>query len=384
MIRIRATLWFPLLLVLAAMLGAGTPVRAKDDRVALDEFFRGRIAALDGKDVTIRYDFKDRDQLEDWRPGLFFRIEKSQDSRFSWLDGKLELVGTVAVRHVAAWKGDVSVRARIVVDADQDLGGALVPFPESEEFATFTLVERYFHGWDGSDGGTHSIIKFGKQWRERGSTSDYLGFRYVSRKPPDVPLVPGRAMEIAFGIERRKLFFDAGPTELDGKDLGTRLDEVQPAFYAIEGRMLVDDVVITGRLDTNWLKERGIDLRLAKPLPPDGLDADTLALIEGYPDDGTQPSALLEVVADTARPEPARKAAAAALGAGPRAVVTRLIDLLYSGDETTRELGIDIVKSLLGSTYGYRASASAKSRSAAIRKLNEDLKDHPEKLRDDD
>jgi hypothetical protein len=93
---------------------------------------------------------------------------------------------------------------------------------------------------------------------------------------------------------------------------------------------------------------------------------------------------LSRIIADTSRPEPARKAAAEALSGGTRAVVPSLVDLLYSSDETTRELGIGIVKALLGSTYGYRASASDKSRSAAIRKLNDDLKEHPDKLQDGD
>ena len=377
--------WLALFFVLfLTALSLEAPLATAGQGTALDEYFKGRVVALDGKTVTLRYDFKDEGQLEDWTEGVFFRITKVKDQRVRFFDQCLELVGNVAVRHRGVWRGDLDVRARFVIDAERDLGAGLVPEPETEEIATFTLAETYFHKWDGSAGGSHSILKFGKQFRERGSTSDFVGFRYVARRPPPMPMTPGRKLDFHFGLKRGKLFMDVDGTDFSGKDMGVRLKRMHPAFYTVEGRMLVDDVVIRGRLDPKWLKDEGLDLRVATPIPADGMDDETRALVDGYATGATAASVLIEMIADATRPEPARKAAAVALGAGSRGVVPAVVDLLYNPDRVARQLGIEVVKALLGKSYGYQAKAKEKARSAAIRKLNEDLKSHPELLRDGD
>ena len=45
--------------------------------------------------------------------------------------------------------------------------------------------------------------------------------------------------------------------QLRGKDLGVPMKEFQPGFYAVKGRLLVDNVVITGRLSDASSNESG-------------------------------------------------------------------------------------------------------------------------------
>jgi hypothetical protein len=376
-----------LLLPLGVLSPAPSAARAADqDLKPLDRFFRGRITALDPKTrtVTIRYDFSKEEQLKDWPEGMPFPVERVQGQVVKWFDEMLEIQGSTGVRHIGAWKGDLLVKATIVPDAEKDMGGILHPADGAEDIATFTLLESYFHGWDGKSGGQNSIIKFGKQWREAGSTKDYIGFRYVAQRPPVTPLVVGRPVSLVFGLDKGRLVMTSGEAELKGKDLGKRLKETKPGFYTVAARMLVDDVEITGELAPDWLKEQGLGLTTETPIETAlaGVDPETRAAVEAYAKGGVPPTALLAVVKDGNRSDESRQAAADALAAGTKSSVPHVLDLLYDADLATRTRGIQVVKALLGKDYGYNPKASEAARSAAIRKINDDLKEHPELLQD--
>ena len=370
------------LLGLVLLLGLGQPAVA-DDPVPLDRAFKGRVVAFDGKTVTIRYDFRTEEQLQDWPEEKPFPIEKFQGEQgVSWFDQRLEIQGNTGAQHRGVWKGDIEVTCRLKADGERDIGGFLTPVPESEDFATFTLVERYFHGWDGSQGGTHSIIKFGKQWRERGSSSDFIGFRYGQRRPPPKPLKPGATFDFGFKLKGGNLFMKVDDLEMKSKDRGKRLKVMRPGLYTVAGRCLFDDVTIKGKLDPAWLKKENIAWRVDGLIGEIEVDPEKLELIDAYPKGEAEASDLVGIVGDSGMPEKIRKAAAKALSEGSRKAVRPAIELLYSTDEKARVMGAEIVKALLGNTFGYRAKGSEKSRSAAIRRLNQTLKDHPELLED--
>ena len=126
------SLVFVLAIVLA--IGGGTAVapslQAADEETggkALDEFFQGRITALEKNVVTIRYDFSDEKQLEDWVEGNPWPIERVSGQGVNWVDEKLEIVGNTATRHTAEWMKDIRVTATIRLDGEKDIGGFLVP-----------------------------------------------------------------------------------------------------------------------------------------------------------------------------------------------------------------------------------------------------------------
>jgi hypothetical protein len=313
-----------------------------------------------------------------------FPVERVKGQGVKWFDAMLEVQGSTGVKHVAAWKGDVTVTCTLVPDAEKDMGGILHPADDSEDFATFTILESYFHGWDGQSGGQNSIIKFGKQWRESGSTKDFIGFRYVAKRPPTSPLVLGRPISLSFGLAKGRLVMTTDGVEIKGKDLGKRLKETRPGFYTVAARALLDDVEISGELSPEWLKENGIALRTEAPVTAAGAGADpeTQAALDAYRKGGVLPTALLAVVKDTVRTAEVRQLAADALSAGTKVIVPQVLDLLYDPDLGTRTYGVGIVKALLGKDYGYNPKASEAARSASIRKINEDLKARPELLQD--
>lgn len=375
------------LLLLSALLTQGRPPTLCAEGEApvagkpLDAFFKGQVLALKGKDLTLRYDFSSEEQLKDWREGVPWPIAKESGQGIAWFDQRLEVRGSTGARHLAEWTGEVWVTCTLTLDADKDLGGFLSPADEGDCYASFTLTEKFFHAWDNNPGGLHSILKFGKEFREAGSAKDFVGFRYVDRRPPSTPIKAGDVVAFGFGIQKGKLGLDCPEFQLRGKDLGSKhFKEYRPGFYAIKGRLLVDNVVITGRLADGWVASEKLALRTEKPLPdPASLTVDPAvqALIEGYKAGSTPAAELVKVLGDAATAKGAKDALSQALGGGPRKAVRDVIDLLYRPDADTRAYGIEIVRRLLGKDYGYPAKGSEEQRSDAIRRLLDELKKKP-------
>lgn len=369
---------------LLLLLGApSVPARAEGEGTPLDRFFKGQVLALKGKDLTLRYDFASKEQLADWKEGVPWPIAKEPEQGIGWFDERLEVKGSAGARHVAEWAGDIWITCTLTLDGDKDLGAFVNPGDEGDSYVSYTLNETFFHSWDNKPGGQHSILKFGKQFREAGASKDFIGFRYVVRRPPATPLKAGDVVPFGFGIEKGRLGLDVPEFQLRGKDLGKALKQHRPGFYAVKGRMLVDNVVITGRLSDEYVAAEKLALRTEKPLPDpalSGSDPAILALVEGYRAGKTPAADLVKGVGDVSLPKPARETLVEALAAGPRKALQDVIDLLYRPELETRAYGADLVKRLSGKDYGYQPKASEEQRSDAIRRLLEDLKKNPSLL----
>lgn len=360
---------------------AGTPAEGKP----LDVYFKGQVTAFNPKDkvLTLRYDFTKKEQVDDWKPGVPWPIAHEKDESMGWFDDKIEIKGSTGARHVAEWTGDLWVTATVTLDGDKDLGGFLNPADEGDSYATFTLGEAYFHAWDGKAGGQHSIIKFGRQYRDAGAPKDMIGFRYVVGRPPPSPIKAGDVVAFAFGIEKGKLGLTAGEVELRGSDMPKKFKDLRPGFYAIKGRLLVDNVTITGRLADEWVAAEKIALRTEKPLVDvgaGGVDPTVQALVAGYAAGTAAAGDLVKSLGEPGLGKGSREALAEALSAGPRKAVKDVLDLLYRPDVESRTYGAGIVKRLLGKDYGYPPKGSEEQRSEAIRRLNDDLKKNPSLL----
>lgn len=255
-----------LLPVLALLLLPATAGAREDEESGepLDTYFKGRVVSIEKGVVTLFYDFSDESQLEDWMEKVPFPVLRQPDQAVEWKDERLEIRGSTAAQHVAEFEKGVQLRCQLHLDARRDLGGLLTPIPATNDFASFGLAERYFHSWDvGQTGGQHTILKFGDQWREGGADDDYIGFRYVSRRPPAERLVAGRSIVFAFGLRRGKLSMQIGKQELKGKDLGKKMKIMRPGLYVVKGRMQADDITIQGKLSEDWLLAKGLALRLS-------------------------------------------------------------------------------------------------------------------------
>lgn len=371
----------PLLCALPVRFVPPLPAAEAADEKALDEYFKGKVTALEGDTVTLRYDFNQKDQVEDWFNRIPHRIKARKGQGLEWFDSKLSVIGNAGARHKAEWVGDVLVTATFIPDIEKDFGGYLSPVSETEDFATFTFVETFFHAYDNSAGGTNSIIKFGDQWREGDATEEYIGFRYVTRKPPKVDPAPGQPIRASFGIQKKKLIFTLPEYEMKGADKGKRLTRFFVGFYAIKGRVLLDNVEITGQLASDWMKRERVLLKTSKPIGGGGdgeLDDATQGFIKAHGEGESKATReLLAILKDESRSKDVHAAVVEALCTGPHKTVRSAIDLLYHPQAPVRAYGIQIIKAHLGKDYGYNAKGSEKSRGTAIRALNKALADNP-------
>ncbi len=386
---VRAGIWMAVRVAFIACLVGWIPTTAlgKGSDVALDEFFKGRVVALEKGVVTLSYDFKSKEQIADWESFIPFPLVPKKGDGADWFDSRLELHGTIGSRHKAQWTGDVHIEAQLTPDAKKDVGAYMAPVSGTNDYVSFTLAEHYFHKWDKKAGGQHSIIQFGDQWTEPGSPSEYIGFRYISRRmpPKDKPVVPGQTVPFMFGWEKSKLRMEVPGVSLKGKCLGPKLKHVFVGFYAIKARMFVDNITITGKLNPKWLKANGVALRTAKPIvgPVKGVSEGAQSLLENHAaGDEAAMEALIGRLRDKEGSEEERKAIAKALGTGTRKAVRPSMELLYHDDVEVRTLGIAIIKGLLGKNFGYKPKAKPETRSRAIKKMNDLIRKKPELLKD--
>ena len=351
---------------------------------ALDEYFKGKVTGLDldKKLVTLRYDFRSKAQVKDWVDRVPFRIKPRKGQRMKWFDDKLEIIGNSGARHKAEWVGEVMVTATFIPDLEKDFGGFLSPVSETEDFALFSFVETHFHAFDKQAGGTNSIIKFGPQWNEADG-EEFTGFRYGPRKPPKPKIVIGKAMPATFGIQKKRLIFRLPEYELKKKDWGKKLKRMHLGFYALKGRLLLDNIEITGVLASDWMKREGVELRTSKPITAAGegtIDAETQKLMDEHKGGrGKATRQLLGLLKDETSPAIVDPLLAC-LSAGPKRTAQFAVDLLYHASPDVRERGIQIIEAHLGSRYGFKPKASEKTRSSAIQKLQKAIQGNPKLL----
>jgi len=367
------------------LFAGGRPGAEAAERKTLDQFFHGEVIALEGKRLTLRYDFKQKDQLKDFTDNVPWPITRRKDQHIRWFDEKLEVVGNSGARHIAEWKGDILVKTTVRLDNDKDIGGWLSPINGADDYATFTLREFFFHEWNGKTGGQHSIIKFGKQWREKGSSNEYIGFRYVDRRPLQKTLKVGDVQQIQFGLQKKKLVMSTPEFNLKGKDRGKRLKKFFVGFYAIKGRALFDNIEISGTLNDAWLKHVNVVVQTSKPInaeKPTELDEETIARIEAHRSGKSTKAtrALVDILKDKSVARPVREAVRDALCEGLKKTVRYVQDLLYSRELEVRQDGIAIIKAHLGKDWGFNPKSSEGSRSKAIQAMNEELKKKPSLL----
>ncbi len=367
---------------------AGDPAPAAGG-VPLDTFFKGAVLAVDGAKVRLRYDFNAPEQQNDWIQGVPWNIAKDKADGIGIGEGRLQIRGNVGARHVAEWEGDLLVTCKLVPDGVKDIGGYLSTPDSSSDYVSYTIAETYFHKWDNKPGGDTGMMKFGKQFSTGNGKGGYVGFRYLDFRKPEVEPVSGKTSTFSFGRRLSNVLLTLDETKLDSLEPGNKMKIVQAGFYAIQSSMAVDDVVIEGTLAARFIQAKGLALKTAKPLAPEsgggavapaGVDPAVLATLAAYKAGTVTAPKVVQIVGDPTRSELDRDAAAAALRLGPHRALPAVVDLLYSPDLKTRTYGIEIVKGITGKNYGFEPKASEKARAAAVRRLNEDIAQHPDLL----
>ncbi|MGE0191798.1 MAG: hypothetical protein AB7T63_07110 [Planctomycetota bacterium] len=370
-----AALGLPLLAVAMCALAA----RGARAEGTLDQHFAGRVSIDKKGVVTIRYDFRDQAQLGDWEIGAPFRMYGEKlDEELGWFDGSLDIPAKKGARHKATWTGDVTMAAKLRLEAWSDVGAWFAPADGAHDYVIYTLVESYFHKRDpGQTGGQHSIIQFGDQWREGDSPDDFVGFRYISRRPPNAEHKAGEVVPLVARWVKGHFEME-GPDglELQGKPKGPKLGNLVAGFYSAEARLRVSEVVITGRLAPAWLEEKGIRLELS---PDAGRDPALAGEMEAHAGgDRKATRALVARLKDPSLDAATRAAVEEALSKGPKRAVSAALDLLYDVSLEARTSGIAIVKAHLGKDFGYNPKANESRREAALKKITDAIQKDPE------
>jgi hypothetical protein len=355
---------------------------AATDEVPLDKFFKGAVIGLDGNKLKLRYDFATKDQATDWPEGVVFRLIRQDGDGVGLAEGKYTIRGSTGIHHIGEWEGDLTVTAKLIPDGIKDIGSWLGSNDQPDDCVTYTLGEKYFHAWDNKSGGDTGMMKFGREYSAT-AKAGFVGFRYLQFRHPKTDPVAGKPVVWSYGRKSEKVFLTMDDMSLESVEPPNKLKTLTAGFYAVQSSMAVDDIVIEGTLSAKFIANKKIALRTERPIVTDvggGIDLAVQGEIDAYKKNPTNPTKLVQIIGDAARPEPDRIAAATAIKAGPHSALTTVRDLLYNGDVKVRAMGLDIVKGITGKSYGYDPKASEKARGLAVRRLNDDIEAHPELL----
>ncbi len=353
---------------------------AGNDLVPVTEFFKGRVTRLTRRgEIAILYDFEDPAQLADFELSLPFRAVRTVKATNE--RGRLRVVGTGSFRHRAVFDGLVGADGTFTPRQPRDFGYAVTEERESEVFTLYCVQDRYFGLGDGVSHPQNMIIKFIAR-DPRVNRGGYQDWRYCGSRGQKPAIRRGEPVGVRIereGLESRMWLRD---WKSKGREAGRDLSSQMIAVYTYDSDVLVDDLTISGRLSPAFVERHRLDLSVPIASPGGEGEGDAApeidpaeaarvrALIAAYPLQTTAPM-IAKLLRDTSMPLALRQEAVERVVAvGAKKVVPFVVEGLYATDEESRRLSIDVVRGLVGRSFGYRADAPDAKRSKAIATLN--------------
>ncbi len=352
--------------------------------IPVDRFFKGKVVKVDGLEIELRYDFEDAAQLADFELSIPFRA--IQTVARTHHAGQVRITGTGSLRHRAVFDASVAASAKLTPNKNRDFGFAVSEERESEVFTLYCLYDRYFGAGDNVHVPQNMVIKF--LARDPKVNKDGLqDWRYCGSRGQKPEIVRGKAYDVQIaraGLESRLAVDD---WESKGKEAGRELTSQMVALYGYDADFKVDDLVVRGTLQAEWVEKNRIDLASwtpppaetsASPAQPPAPESEEVARIRAriaaYPAE-TRPNALAALIRDASVPEALRAEAVQRVAAvGRRQIVPYLVDGLHAPDEPSRRLSFEAMKPLLGRAFAFRADAPEETRLRAIQGINEHLR----------
>ena len=365
----------------AAALADGAPA-IQSGKVPVEQFFKGRIQKLTGRDIEIVYDFENAAQLDDFDVSIPFRAVRTVARAIE--GGRLHVTGTGSVRHKAVFDKSVGASVTLTPAKNRDFGLAVTEERESEVFTLYCLYDRYFGLGDNVHVPQNMVIKFIPR-DPKANKEGQQDWRYCGSRGQQPEIERGRPykVEIARGDNRSK--FVIGDWSSEGKEASRDLLTQMVALYGYDGDFRADDLVVRGSLDAGFVERHKIDLGTWKPpadaaKPVAGAAAEVTervrARIAGWPAETKAPE-MAALLRDASLPAELRaEAAQRAIEAGAKKLVPYLVDGLYADDEVARRLSNEALTKLAGRSFGFRADAPAEQRKKAIQSVNEYLQKH--------
>jgi hypothetical protein len=385
--RIRT---LPPLLLLAGLLAAGEggtvaepPKEPPRVRRALNRAFRGRILKIKRNQVTIYYDFEDPEQLKDFEDARPPRLLDASQNKVSIEGGRLVLDGSSAIRHRMEGQGRLRAHFYVRVGKQENVGTVFTEPVLSDFYVLLNLFDGRFYNDGGlilaacglhEDEGAQDISTGLVNWRDI----------FKSNVKKKVPL--GEDAEVEVSKDGWAEYCRVGDVEGKGSSKGKckEMKTYQFGFWVHHSRATFDDLTITLELTDEFLDLNDLraDIEVeweetptAGPLAGvGGVPPRARKQIDAYAEGKGEAKEVIGAILSPGLPERAREIAARLLAErkDPK-TVPLLVEGLYAEDKVSRRLTIDVIKSIVGTTFGYSPTASEKERSKAIQKLNAHL-----------
>ena len=349
---------------------------------ALNKAFRGRVVKIKKNRVTLYYDFEDRVQLEDFEEARPPRLLDASQNRVRVQGGRLVLEGSTSIRHKMEGQGEIRGKFWVSFNRQWNVGAVITEPILSDFYVVYTLFDQRFN-----HSGAMYIGACGLH-EDEGADVDMslVNFRDIFGANIRKKAKVGQWVEVEVAKDGWKEYFRVGETDGKGSSRGKTKDMrvYQFGLFVHENGARFDDLTITLELTDEFLDLNDLKAEIAlewEEVPEDGplkgitgVPPRTRGQIEQYARGKGEAKDVYDALSRAGLPKPARQAAAQVLEdrRDPRAVPV-VIDGLYQEDKLTRQLSIAVIKAITGSDFGYSPGAKEKTRSKAIRKLNDHI-----------
>jgi len=387
--------FLPLVLALTALAGAA---RGEDEsktsadssqpprvKKALNRVFHGRVVKIKKKTVTLYYDFEDPVQLQDFEEARPPRLLDAGRNEVSIEGGRLVLAGSSAIRHKMEGTGKLDAHFFVKVARQANVGTVFTEPVLSDFFVVMNLFDERFYG-----NGMLHLAACGLSEDEGADTShELVNWRDIFGSNLKKKVKVGQEAEVEVYKDGWEEFVRVEDVEGKGSSKGKckRMDVYQFGFWVHNSRATFDDLTLTITLTDEFLDLNDLKAEVAVEWEEDitsgplagikGVPPRIRSQIEAYASGKGDAREVFQAMTRSGLPKGARQVAANVLRQRKdyRAVPI-VIDGLYNEDKTTRQFSIDVIKSIVGKDFGYSATGNEKSRSKAIQKLNEHLREN--------
>ena len=356
---------------------------------ALNKVFTGRVIRIKKKTVTIYYDFEDEDQLKDFEDVRPPRLLDLGEPTFKIQGGRLFVTGSTHIRHLMEGQGRLTAHFYMRVGVQKNLGTIFTEPVISDFYTVLNLFDYKFNG-----GGGLLVCSCGLHEDEGADTDmSLVNFRDIVKGQVKKIAKVGQDVEVEVYKDGYTEFARVGKFSGKGssKGKGKGMKSYQFGLWTDHSRMSIDDLTITLTLtdeflDLNDLKAE-IDIvweEVATEGPLKGISGVPPRLrkqMDAYAARETRDAGpLVEAMGRTGFNKKLRQVATKMIQErGDPKVVPLVINGIYSEDKMTRQLSINVIKSLTGKTWGLSASANEKKRRKAMQKLNQHLNENRRK-----
>jgi hypothetical protein len=354
--------------------------KSKTRKTPLNKAFRGRVVGIKKNKVTLYYDFEDPIQLEDFEDARPPRLLDAKQSRFGIEGGRLVVEGSSGVRHKMEGIHELRAKCFVRVGQQSNIGTFFSEPALSDFYVVLNLFDDRFYEDGGlilaacglhEDEGADDLSTGKVNWRDI--------FRGNAKKAAKV----GEDVELEVMKDGWTEYCRVNDLEGRGSSKGktTEMTAYKFGFWVHHSRASFDDLTITFELSDEYLDHHDLSLDIAvevDEIPTTGpfagmehVPPKLRADVDEYAAGKGDVKPLVEGLGNGALPEKVRKVIADVIRArkDPKSVPP-LVDVLYSEDKTSRGLGIDVIKAIVGKSFGYSPTGGETARSKAIQKLN--------------